>query len=103
MTNEDALKIIERYNYWHGGEDATGNVCIVQSYLYAKEHYQEAKDILENSLKALDIYKELFPFTLTEIQGQKYISIPADDIRRSDILVPINDEKYDILKNSTEV
>ena len=46
MTISDALKIIERYNYWQGGADATGNTCVVESYLYAKKHYQEAKDYL---------------------------------------------------------
>lgn len=50
MTISDALKIIERYNYWQGGAknsyDTTGSACITESYLYAKEHYQEAKDYL---------------------------------------------------------
>lgn len=105
MTNEDALKIVERYNYWHGGEDATGNYCIVQSYLYAKEHYQEAKEQIENSVKAIEILKTKLPFYITEIQGYKYLAIKQGI--RSDVLITITNEEYEtlkeLLKNTIEV
>ena len=97
MTLERAIKIIEIYHFWKGGEYATGNVCIVDDYLDAKKHYDEALDTIYEEHKALGIYKRLFNINLVEIQGQKYVSVPADDIRRSDILIPINDEDFDIL------
>lgn len=107
MTNEDALKMVERYNYWHGGEDATGNIWTVESYLYDKEHYQEAKEQIENSVKAIEILKTKLPFYITEIQGYKYLAIKQGDIRRSDVLITITNEEYEILKellkNSMEV
>lgn len=66
------------------------------NYLLAE--VEVLKQIKEKYEKALEVYKELFPITLIEIQEQKYISIPADDIRRGDILFRISDEKYNILK-----
>lgn len=105
MTNEEALKIIERYNYWQGGEDATGKVCIVESYLYATEHYKEALEQIENSLKAIEILKSKLPFYITEIQGYKYLAIKQ--LVRSDVLITITNEEYEtlkeLLKNSMEV
>lgn len=109
MTNEDALKIVERYNYWQGGAknsyDTTGSACITESYLYAKEHYQEAKEQIENSVKAIEILKTKLPFYITEIQGYKYLAIKQ--VVRSDVLITITNEEYEILKellkNSMEV
>lgn len=71
--------------------------------IYSCPYAEEKKlcpqfQMVEKPLKALDIYKEIFPITLIEIQEQKYISVHADDIRRSDILFRISDEKYNILK-----
>lgn len=47
MTLKEALNIIETYNYWEGGADSTGNICINPKYLEARKKYDEAKNLIE--------------------------------------------------------
>lgn len=73
----------------------------------SRDDYDNNLDIIEKSLKALEILKSKLPFYITEIQGYKYLAIKQGDIRRSDVLITITDEEYEILKellkNSMEV
>ena len=65
MTSKEALEIIETYNYWQGGADTMGNICIHPSYLKARKNYDEAKSIIEKDLEEL---KELKIIMGTPIQ-----------------------------------
>lgn len=63
-------------------------------YLCETEEYK----IIKNNLKASEILKSKLPFYIIEIQGYKYLAIKQGDIRRSDVLITITDEEYEILK-----
>ena len=53
---------------------------------------------VEKDLEILDLYKKFFKYSLTEIQGFKYLVLPNSDIRRPDSMLKITDEEYEILK-----
>ena len=51
----------------------------------------------------LELYKKFFKYSLTEIQGIKYLVLPnSGDIRRPDSMLRITDEEYEILKEGLE-
>lgn len=58
---------------------------------------------IEKDLDLLALYKKFFKYSLTEIQGIKYLVLPNNsDIRRPDSLLKITDEEYEILKEGLE-
>ena len=89
MTPEEALNNIAIYSSMHNGV------------------LDESVKVFAKSVKALEIIKSKLPFYITEIQGYKYLAIKQGDIRRSDVLITITDEEYNVLKellkNSMEV
>lgn len=62
----------------------------------------ELCDLIEKDLEVLDFFKKLFidimPIRLTDLQDEKYLSIPNSDIRRPDMLLPITEKEYGFLK-----
>lgn len=64
-----------------------------------KEDIEQVK----KDLDLLDLYKKFFKYSLTEIQGIKYLVLPNNsDIRRPDSLLKITDEEYELLKEGLE-
>lgn len=58
---------------------------------------------IQKDLDLLDLYKKFFKYSLTEIQGIKYLVLPNNsDIRRPDSLLKITDEEYELLKEGLE-
>ena len=57
---------------------------------------------IRKDLEILDLYKKFFKYSLTEIQGIKYLVLPNSDIRRPDSMLKITDGEYEILKEGLE-
>lgn len=72
----------------------------------AIDHYDNIGRCLttiEKDLDLLDLYKKFFNYSLTEIQGIKYLTLPNNsDIRMPDSLLKITDEEYELLKEGLE-
>ena len=83
------LESLEKIKMFVSQEHPQGQV-----YLCETEEYK----IIKKDLKASEILKSKLPFYITEIQGYKYLAIKQGDIRRSDVLIPITDEEYAVLK-----
>lgn len=64
---------------------------------------KEDVEQIEKDLDLLDLYKKFFKYSLTEIQGIKYLVLPnSGDIRRPDSMIKITDEEYELLKVGLE-
>lgn len=64
---------------------------------------KEDVEQIEKDLEILDLYKKFFKYSLTEIQGIKYLTLPnSGDIRRPDAMLKITNEEYEILKEGLE-
>ena len=55
-------------------------------------------ETIKKQLEAIDVVKKYIHIGITEIQNQKYLVIPNNDIRIPDSLVPISEEEYETLK-----
>lgn len=63
----------------------------------------ECRQIVQKDLDLLDLYKKFFKYSLTEIQGIKYLVLPNNsDIRRPDTMLRITDDEYELLKEGLE-
>ena len=76
------------------------------NYFWMTSSYNDtsanAYETIEKDLEVLDFFKKLFvdimPIRLTDLQGEKYLSIPNSDIRRPDTLLSITEKEYELLK-----
>lgn len=71
--------------------------------MYLGASPKDCYNIIDKDLDLLDLYKKFFKYSLTEIQGIKYLVLPNNsDIRRPDSMLKITDEEYELLKVGLE-
>ena len=89
MTSKEALDWLKKQNKKQN--NGNGDLWL-EMYINA----------IEKDLEVLDFFKKLFvktmPLRLTDLQGDKYLSIPNSDIRRPDALLPLSEKEYNLLK-----
>lgn len=87
-------------------KEAIAKLNVLSSYETSKEKHEEYKECIYAIIKdldLLDLYKKFFKYSLTEIQGIKYLVLPnSSDIRRPDTMIKITDEEYEILNEGLE-
>lgn len=97
MTTLELLNEIANAPAFMGGSERYKSVA-GSDILYQQDIEQVRKD-----LDLLDLYKKFFKYSLTEIQGIKYLTLPNNsDIRRPDSMLKITNKEYELLKEGLE-
>ena len=99
MTSKEIVKEMKKM------VSVCGSITIKKDDECVKIAQLKKEDVeqVEKDLELLNLYKKFFKYSLTEIQGIKYLVLPNNsDIRRPDAMLRITDEEYELLKEGLE-